>query len=121
MISAYLHYAQLTTSANDSARFFTARRMTLARNIIPPSNARYAGYVGDIIRGSAPQKNSVRIEKLVLTKVPRFNSQGNGWYIAEFDALFIPIGCRPFVEIIENGNLIRSTEKEFTGPEPVLR
>ena len=78
VISAYLQYAQLTSTANDSARFFTARRMTLARNIIPPSNARYAGYVGDIIRGAAPHKSSVRIEKLVLTKVPRFNSQGNG-------------------------------------------
>ena len=53
-------------------------RWYLFRLIYTQMLFRYLTYVSDVLRGTVPHKQSVRVEKIHFQRVPLFNSNNNG-------------------------------------------
>eukprot|EP00048_Salpingoeca_helianthica_P006964 m.104935 g.104935 ORF g.104935 m.104935 type:complete len:1233 (+) comp14188_c15_seq1:46-3744(+) len=95
VIASYLVYARLLPVAKDAIRFFCAKRTLSGSTILTPSQQRYVGYMAELAGGRLPHKGALQMHGLTLAFAPRYSNRING--------------CRPFVEVYQNGQLVFAT------------
>uniref|UniRef100_A0A336MIR6 CSON002152 protein n=1 Tax=Culicoides sonorensis TaxID=179676 RepID=A0A336MIR6_CULSO len=98
MLCALLIYAHLVTEPEDAMQIFAVKRTPPN---IKASELRYLYYLGDIVRSTPhlPHYNSVTLISLTIAPIPRMTKARDG--------------CRIFVEVINNENVILNTLQDY--------
>ena len=87
IISAYLLYAKIATSAADALTLFAKQRTKDGKGVQIPSQKRYLSYFETVLKsGRLPPERPARITKLVFSSTPRFDPDG---------------GCDPYVMVAQ--------------------
>jgi tensin len=97
VIAAFIHYTELCKTAQEALDHFAMKRFTGNKpgGVTQPSQRRYVFYFGDLLKGKINiQGPPMLLRHIIIHGVPDYDGKG---------------GCRPFVKVYQNLELLVTT------------
>lgn len=130
VIACFLAWVGEFSTATEALSFVAERRCVELERVVIPSQTRYVHYFCNVMAGTKPRSEPLLLKRIIVNTIPKFCRKRDQISDAELERMTAagagdreaqaaaqasqPVcdGCRPYIQIFQNGRLLFSSLKQ---------